>query len=208
MLCSGCPRSYHYACLDKDSKTRSKGKINFSCPQHQCADCEQKTGDAGGMLFRCRWCESGYCEDCLDWEKTKLIGENLKEFDLLSFGPVTQAFYICCPSCNDYHAQNHDAKEFCDNMAFQYDLEHEQFLKEQVLVTKDTEAATLKAAQPPSPPSRAESLTDATTLDTLDNSGISTPQFRAMDHTIATHSHKRKVTLNLTPCKRVKVAAA
>ena len=43
ILCSGCPRSYHYACLDKDFKSKSKGKMQFHCPQHQCADCEQNT---------------------------------------------------------------------------------------------------------------------------------------------------------------------
>ena len=43
ILCSGCPRSYHYACLDRDFKSKSKGKMHFHCPQHQCADCEQNT---------------------------------------------------------------------------------------------------------------------------------------------------------------------
>ena len=52
ILCSGCPRSYHYTCLDKDFKSKSKGKMHFHCPQHQCADCEQNTTNAGGMLYR------------------------------------------------------------------------------------------------------------------------------------------------------------
>ena len=43
ILCSGCPRSYHYACLDKDFKLKSKGKMQFHCPQHQCVDCQQNT---------------------------------------------------------------------------------------------------------------------------------------------------------------------
>ena len=43
ILCSGCPRSYHYTCLDRDFKSKSKGKMHFHCPQHQCADCEQNT---------------------------------------------------------------------------------------------------------------------------------------------------------------------
>ena len=45
ILCSGCPRSYHYTCLDKDFKSKSKGKMHFHCPQHQCADCQQNTTD-------------------------------------------------------------------------------------------------------------------------------------------------------------------
>ena len=52
ILCSGCPRSYHYTCLDRDFKAKSKGKMHFHCPQHQCADCQQNTTDAGGMLYR------------------------------------------------------------------------------------------------------------------------------------------------------------
>lgn len=52
ILCSGCPRSYHYTCLDRDFKAKSKGKMQFHCPQHQCADCQQNTTDAGGMLYR------------------------------------------------------------------------------------------------------------------------------------------------------------
>ena len=26
--------------------------MHFHCPQHQCADCQQNTTDAGGMLYR------------------------------------------------------------------------------------------------------------------------------------------------------------
>lgn len=202
VLCSLCPRSYHFACLDKDSKARSKGKMGFSCNQHHCLDCEQKTGDAGGMIFRCRWCESGYCEDCLDWDRTDLIGENLKEYYLLGFAPVSQAFYISCPACNQYHAENVEAKDFCANVAFQYDLEHDQFLKDQALVIADTEAAAQKAMQVPS---RPESLTDATTLETLDYSGISTPQLNPSDDLTKSGSKKRKAaptSFTLTPTKR------
>ena len=52
ILCSGCPRSYHYTCLDRDFKSKSKGKMHFHCPQHQCVDCQQNTSNAGGMLYR------------------------------------------------------------------------------------------------------------------------------------------------------------
>lgn len=46
------------------------------------------------MLYRCRWCERGYCEDCLDWDKTELLGENLKEYEILGFPAVSQAYYV------------------------------------------------------------------------------------------------------------------
>ena len=50
ILCSGCPRSYHYTCLDKDFKSKSKGKMHFHCPQHQCVDCQQNTTDVSYLL--------------------------------------------------------------------------------------------------------------------------------------------------------------
>lgn len=43
ILCSGCPSSYHYQCLDKDFKARSKSKMGFNCPQHECFDCESES---------------------------------------------------------------------------------------------------------------------------------------------------------------------
>ena len=168
-LCSGCPRSYHYQCLDRDFKAAARSKMQFHCPQHQCADCLQKTGDAGGMIYRCRWCERGYCEDCLDFDQTVLLGENLKEYELLGFPAVTQAFYISCPACKAHHAEHPQAQEFCNNMAMQIDRQY-----------KDT-------MEVPMFPSRAESLTDATTLN---DSGITTPQLECT--TGLTSSKKRK----------------
>ncbi|KAK1058001.1 hypothetical protein LTR33_013510, partial [Friedmanniomyces endolithicus] len=66
-----------------------------------CVDCGAKTTEAGGMIFRCRWCEKGYCEDCLDWEKTNLIGDNLPEYKMLGCGARAQAWYIECPGCTE-----------------------------------------------------------------------------------------------------------
>ncbi|KAK5115624.1 hypothetical protein LTR85_009795 [Meristemomyces frigidus] len=99
VLCSGCPRSYHTKCLSKEWQAKAKGKMNFFCPQHQCVDCDAKTGEAGGMIFRCRWCENGYCEDCLDFDTAKLLGDTLPELEMLGFGAVSQAWYIDCPAC-------------------------------------------------------------------------------------------------------------
>jgi len=199
ILCSLCPRSYHYICLDHDSKTRSKGKMNFSCPQHQCVDCEQKTSNAGGMLYRCRWCERGYCEDCLDWEKTDLLGENLKEYEILGFPAVTQAYYIKCPNCTDHHIENSEAREFCERAAAEIDDKHKALVDEQALLA----AAAEVAKKPKKAPSRAGSLTDATTLD---SSGISTPRI-AQDQSTKSTSKKRKAapaTFKETPTKQSK----
>lgn len=149
------------------------------------------------MIFRCRWCERGYCDDCLDWDKTELIGENLKEYDLLGFPTVTQAYYISCPSCAD-HSEDSDACEFYEKMASQYDAQHAAAIEEHALVA----AAAAVAKKPMLPPSRAESLTDATTLD---DSGISTPQLGTSDHTSISSSRKRKAapeTILATASKR------
>lgn len=176
--------------------------MTFNCPQHQCVDCEQKTSDAGGMIFRCRWCQNGYCEDCLDWDKAELIGENLKEFELIGFPSVSQAFYIYCPACKDHHAEHAGSREFCENMTIEYDTRYKEALNEQALVVAASELAKKEML----PSSRAESLTDGTTLD---GSGISTPQFGASDQMATSSSRKRKPapeSILSTPSKRSKKA--
>ncbi|KAL8831090.1 MAG: hypothetical protein Q9170_005440 [Blastenia crenularia] len=163
VLCSGCPRSYHYDCLDPTSKSRSRATLSFHCSQHQCWDCAQKTSDAGGMLFRCRWCSRGFCEDCLDWDKTELIGENLKEYELLQYPSVTQAFYVCCHVCTEQHASNPVEKAFCDEQAAETDTNYRLMLEE-----NEAKAALSLT------PSDAQSLTDASTID---DSAVATPRF-------------------------------
>ncbi|KAL8939922.1 MAG: hypothetical protein Q9211_002526 [Gyalolechia sp. 1 TL-2023] len=144
ILCSGCPRSFHYDCLDPTAK---------------------KTSDAGGMIFRCRWCERGFCEDCADWQKTEMIGDNLKEFELLQFPSVTQAYYVCCHICSDDHASNPAAKAFYEDQAADIEMKHRLMLEEDQ-EPKGTSIST--------PLSETQSLTDASTLD---DSAIATPFF-------------------------------
>lgn len=91
VLCSGCPRSYHYQCLDPEFKAKARAKTNFYCSQHQCFDCGAKTDSAGGIVYRCRWCEKGFCEDCNQWDIAKIIGPTLPEHEMLGFGEVNQA---------------------------------------------------------------------------------------------------------------------
>ena len=187
ILCSSCPRSYHYACLNRDFKAKSKGKMQFHCPQHQCVDCEQNTGNAGGMIYRCRWCDAGYCEDCLDWDKTELLGENLKEYELLSFPAVSQAFYIKCSSCHDHHLDDPKARVFCEKEAAKIDRCYKKAMEEEELAT----AAAAVAAKPTSPLTPAGSLTTASTVD---SSGINTPQTGFMNNntTDSLNGRKRK----------------
>lgn len=173
--------------MDKDAKARSKSKINFSCPQHECHDCSQKTSDAGGMLFRCRWCERSFCEDCLDWDKTKLLGDNLKEYELLGFPAVDQAWYIKCPRCTEDHELNTDDLALCEGAAKEIDEKYNQFLEARAS-TAAAEEENLKVIKIPS---RDESLTDATTVQT---SGATTPGLGGTDASLTSAERKCKVT--------------
>ncbi|KAF8421661.1 SNF2 family N-terminal domain-containing protein [Tirmania nivea] len=124
-LCSGCPRAYHVGCLPPRYKTKAKNTIldRFYCPQHQCADCDQKTSNAGGMLFRCRWCENAYCEDCMDWDGTNLLGDNLVEMDLMQYGEQSTVHWIKCVQCIEQHKGNADYQKMCDELAADWDAQ-------------------------------------------------------------------------------------
>ena len=155
------------------------------------------------MLFRCRWCERGYCEDCLDWDKTELIGENLKEYEILGFPAVTQAFYISCPSCADLHQDNQQSREFCDRQAAQIDAQYSELVKQQELLTAAAEEAKNDLLLP-----RAESLTDATTFS---DSEVTTPRIELTDLATSSAKPKRKAapdTFKTTPNKRSKPLTA
>jgi SWI/SNF-related matrix-associated actin-dependent regulator of chromatin subfamily A member 5 len=151
--CSLCPRAYHFNCLDAEYQVKARD-TKFSCPQHQCNDCEQKTTEAGGMLYRCRWCELAYCEDCLDFDKTLLIGENLPEYEVLGAPDATQAFYIQCPNCTHHFNTHPHDKAVCDDMVLRAEAEHNRIFGD-----KNSD--------------RAASLTDATTVETT---GVNTPE--------------------------------
>lgn len=95
-LCARCPRVYHVSCLPKGFPRALSG---LNCPQHQCAECGHNTADAGGLMYRCRWCEKGHCEDCLDWNKARLVGETLPEFEVLGFENKKNAWFVECHAC-------------------------------------------------------------------------------------------------------------
>ena len=98
------------------------------------------------------------------------------------------------PSCTQHHSENAEARDFCRQRAVEIDANYLEFLKEQDIQHR--------AAEPPLP-SRAESLTDATTLE---SSGLSTPRADLAD---APESSRRKrqaapETFKATPTKRSK----
>ena len=137
------------------------------------------------MIYRCRWCERGYCEDCLDWDKTDLLGENLKEYELLGFPSVTQAFYVKCPSCYDQHLEDDEARDFCARTTVEIDEQFASFQQEQALLTAVADIPK-KSVAPPTP---AESMTYATSLD---SSGINTPASDGAEKPSSKSSRKRK----------------
>ena len=130
VLCSGCPRSYHVkgSCLSKEWQVKAKGKMSFFCPQHQCVDCDAKTGEAGGMIYRCRWCENGYCEDCLDGSEV-LIGETLPELEMLGFGANSQAWYVDCPACVRHWETSPEDAAIVNKERKRIDGEYAKFVK-------------------------------------------------------------------------------
>ncbi|USP78906.1 SWI/SNF-related matrix-associated actin-dependent regulator of chromatin subfamily A member 5 [Curvularia clavata] len=129
--CKGCPRAYHFDCLDPHYQAKAKNAFgNFHCSQHNCWDCGKSTTDAGGLMFRCRWCPQGFCEDCLDWDKTELIGENLPEFEVLDEEAMPTGFYIKCPSCIKLAEKDKDHKAWIEEMEKMYYDERVAWLQE------------------------------------------------------------------------------
>ncbi|KAH0299400.1 hypothetical protein KCU84_g16250, partial [Aureobasidium melanogenum] len=167
-LCSGCPRVYHLACLSPKYQAKATSKMNFHCPQHDCHDCERSTGNAGGLIYRCRWCHKGYCEDCLD-PNSKLLGETIPEYEVLDFVPKRNAWYIHCTECQESQEDPAFGKLIA-SMAKQHDKEYAELLQAQ----HDNMAQNAQpgASEVPMPPSRDESMTDGTTLE---SSGQATP---------------------------------
>jgi SWI/SNF-related matrix-associated actin-dependent regulator of chromatin subfamily A member 5 len=128
--CKSCPRAYHLTCLEPHYQAKVKGISGFFCPQHACHDCGKNTSDAGGLIFRCRWCPQGFCEDCLDWESVVLVGQNLPEFELLGEPAPAGGFYICCPDCSDSFKNSKVDSEWVEGLEREYEERHEVLLRE------------------------------------------------------------------------------
>ncbi|PVH92788.1 hypothetical protein DM02DRAFT_619713 [Periconia macrospinosa] len=129
--CKGCPRAYHFNCLDEAYQAKVKGFSHFYCLQHLCADCGKSTVDAGGLIYRCRWCPRALCEDCLAMSETKeeLVGENLPEFEMLGEHAPAGGFYIKCPECIEDSRENKEREVWMNGMEASYQKQHEQWLK-------------------------------------------------------------------------------
>ncbi|KAH7089254.1 SNF2 family N-terminal domain-containing protein [Paraphoma chrysanthemicola] len=157
--CRSCPRGYHFDCLEPEYQVKVRGFAGFFCSQHFCCDCGKNTSDAGGLVFRCRWCPQAFCEDCLDWDKTDLIANNLKEFELLEEAPTTGGFYIKCPSCVVLCEENDEHRQWVKDREDDYKQEHDLWLQKRAddqreLEQRDKDIAsrkqpgTIKSNQP------------------------------------------------------------
>lgn len=191
VLCQLCPRVYHVECLDGDFQAKTQS-WQFVCPQHECFDCAQKTTDAGGMLYRCRWCDKAFCEDCADLSVTRFHGDSLPEYAALDYPEQTQAYYVTCHVCEvDTHPET---LAFRRTWEAQFEAEYRE--KSGMLndASPSDETASISGA----------SLTDAATIDTP---GICTPSIVDEDDK---DGLKRKMTcmnsVSQNGLKRVRLA--
>lgn len=152
--CKSCPRTYHYDCLTPDLQSKVKGFSGFYCSQHSCNDCGKTTSDAGGLIFRCRWCPQGFCEDCLDWDKTELVGENLPEFELMGEPSPSGGFYIKCHDCVHSCEKSKKHRTWMSDTERAYKEQHDAVLqerKEMALQLEQSAAAVVNDANTDAP---------------------------------------------------------
>ncbi|KAF2083593.1 hypothetical protein K490DRAFT_51221, partial [Saccharata proteae CBS 121410] len=129
-LCDTCPRAYHANCLDKDQQKVLKTRNKFNCPQHQCSDCTKKVSQTGGLLYHCRWCANGYCEDCLNWKKAEMVGSTIPEFERLGYPAVNNTFYVKCHQCVDEHNDDDELNQHVKDLERTYIFELEQWYRQ------------------------------------------------------------------------------
>jgi SWI/SNF-related matrix-associated actin-dependent regulator of chromatin subfamily A member 5 len=72
--------------------------------------------------------DGNFCEDCLDWENTKLLGETLPEYEMLGYPSKDNAYFIECSSCIASWTDNADIKAEVEKERNRIDAEYETFL--------------------------------------------------------------------------------
>ncbi|KAL1987083.1 hypothetical protein VTN96DRAFT_4957 [Rasamsonia emersonii] len=100
--CQSCPRVYHVKCVkshEAKSTAYTPVKRNL-CSQHNCCSCQHTASEAGGLLFCCRSCHRAFCEDCLEWESTTFVGDEIPEFRTLDYHSSSSTYYVICEHCN------------------------------------------------------------------------------------------------------------
>jgi SWI/SNF-related matrix-associated actin-dependent regulator of chromatin subfamily A member 5 len=146
VVCSGCPRSYHSKCLDKNILAKSKSATGaMHCSQHQCFDCEKKTSEAGGLIYRCRWCEKGYCEDCMDWDTVNLINDSIPEMEMLNYY-TNNAWFVECQACVEHWKLDPGDYKFVQKEKARIEKQYSAFLKASEAAVEVTSGAESKTA--------------------------------------------------------------
>ena len=152
------------------------------------------------MLYRCRWCERAFCEDCLDWDSSALQGENLREYELLGFPEVAQAYYVKCHACINYHKENEEVRVFCEGKDREINKKYERYLDDQADAEclQNDEVASQRSFD------SFESMTEGPTLE---NSALNTPapievsggkkRKRDLDETFEGSASKKQLTKSL-----------
>ncbi|KAL4821390.1 hypothetical protein BDW67DRAFT_172191 [Aspergillus spinulosporus] len=84
-------------CLDAEDMDYASRGQSIICPHHYCCTCGKTASAAGRLLFSCLRCPRAFCENCLDWSRTKFIGEN-PAAEALGYVPKN-AFFIECAGC-------------------------------------------------------------------------------------------------------------
>lgn len=123
--CRSCPRAYHFNCLESPYRAKAKRFGGFVCPQHYCSDCGKTTTDTGGLIFRCKRCPLGSCEDCLDWDHTDLIGANLPEFELVGEASASNGYHIRCDACRELCEEHEQEKSLILEMNNKHEEHHD-----------------------------------------------------------------------------------
>jgi len=116
------------------------------------------------LIYRCRWCHKGYCEDCLD-PNSQLLGETIPEYAVLDYAPKRNAWYIHCTECKESQ-EDPEFGKLIASMAEQHDREYAELLQNDNM-TQNTQLGASEV-----PPSRDGSMTDGITLE---SSGQATP---------------------------------
>lgn len=141
---------------------------------------------------RCRWCVNGYCEDCIDWDKTKLLGDTLDEYKALAYLPHAQGYYIICPRCNvpeieeamAYHVEIYQAAAEAYEGHLPFDMKA-QFAEDEHEETNDHQPRTTEAEMfsdtevvPPATPDTATNVVyDSIERDPQTPGSAASPQF-------------------------------
>jgi hypothetical protein len=88
-------------------------------------------------MYRCRWCEKGHCEDCLDWTKARLLGESIPEFEVLGFENKKNAWFVECQGCISEFETNPPWKTMIMEMKVDAEQQYEAWSRAPEAVEED-----------------------------------------------------------------------